>query len=520
MIAKRSLSVKRVDRRRFLGLSATAAVGLAASACSGSGPGSSAGTTARSTTTTGAAARARPGLDGGGVPTTDAIAGWIEQVVARGVRRPGYEADRWTERFLLDRFRALGLHDVHREPVPVTRWEPTSWELVATPAGGEARTIDGFPLPLGRPVDGLELELAAYRDDDPGAVGGRAALVETQLIRLPATFPATGGSAPKDLSRRVYDPDGSFEGETHVLPHTTGRNEVLDPVIAAGAAAIIASVADYPGGGSAYYVPYAGKDLPVPGLWVGDADARWLRDQLGQGPVHVRLTVASTAEATTDHTIVGELPGADDELVLVSSHHDGPWASAVEDGSGLSLVLAQATYWAAQPAAKRPHRLRFVVNAGHMCGGAGLRAYIVAHADELASVVLEVHLEHASLLTEDRGGEQVAIDRCVPRWFFTSRNPQLEDAVYSAIEAEDLRRSMLVAPDGLGATPPTDGAAYHPAGVPIVQFLAAPWYLFDEADTIDKVDRRNLVPLTRATARIIAATAGVSAAAMRAGIVS
>jgi hypothetical protein len=54
------------------------------------------------------------------------------------------------------------------------------------------------------------------------------------------------------------------------------------------------------------------------------------------------------------------------------------------------------------------------------------------------------------------------------------------------------------------------------AGVPIVHFLAAPWYLFDSADTLDKIHRPTLVPLTRATVRIVESTADRSAAAMRA----
>jgi hypothetical protein len=37
---------------------------------------------------------------------------------------------------------------------------------------------------------------------------------------------------------------------------------------------------------------------------------------------------------------------------------------------------------------------------------------------------------------------------------------------------------------------------------------------------MDKVDRAGLVPLTRAAIRIVASTAGVSAAAMRAGAVT
>jgi hypothetical protein len=46
----------------------------------------------------------------------------------------------------------------------------------------------------------------------------------------------------------------------------------------------------------------------------------------------------------------------------------------------------------------------------------------------------------------------------------------------------------------------------------IVNFLTAPLYLFDEIDTLDKVDYGNLVPLTRVTIRIVQATATISAA--------
>ncbi len=89
-----------------------------------------------------------------------------------------------------------------------------------------------------------------------------------------------------------------------------------------------------------------------------------------------------------------------------------------------------------------------------------------------------------------------------------------------ALTTEQLDRSMIVAPDAFGEAPPTDGAGYHLAGVPVVNFLAAPHYLFDAMDTLDKIDREHLVPISRAAARIVASTAGVSAAAMRAGVVA
>jgi hypothetical protein len=50
-----------------------------------------------------------------------------------------------------------------------------------------------------------------------------------------------------------------------------------------------------------------------------------------------------------------------------------------------------------------------------------------------------------------------------------------------------------------------------------VNFLAAPFYLFDAMDTLDKIDRAGLVPITRAAIRIVESTAGISAASMRKG---
>ena len=157
-------------------------------------------------------------------------------------------------------------------------------------------------------------------------------------------------------------------------------------------------------------MPYDGISRPIPGVWISGTDGAWLRERLAAGPVQVTLTVEAATSEHESYNVVGELPGADDEMVIVGSHHDGPWASAVEDSSGIALVLAQATYWAAQPVERRPHRLVFLLQAGHMSGGAGLHAYIDAHRDELDSVVLEVHLEHAAREFAEADGE-LAPDR-------------------------------------------------------------------------------------------------------------
>jgi hypothetical protein len=157
----------------------------------------------------------------------------------------------------------------------------------------------------------------------------------------------------------------------------------------------------------------------------------------------------------------------------------------------------------------------FLLNAGHMAGGAGQAAFVREHRAELDRTVLQVHLEHAANEIVEEAGVLRATGQPESRWWFTTRINRLEAAVREAIEAEGLQRSFMLRPDTFGEKPTTDGADFHLAGVPLVHYLVAPFYLFDAMDTLDKIHRASLVPITRAAIRIVASTAGVSAAAMR-----
>jgi hypothetical protein len=75
-------------------------------------------------------------------------------------------------------------------------------------------------------------------------------------------------------------------------------------------------------------------------------------------------------------------------------------------------------------------------------------------------------------------------------------------------------------PTAFGDRPTTDGGDFYLAGVPIVNYLTAPFYLFDSMDTLDKIHRPSLVPVTRAAVRIVESTSGVSAGEMRAAVVA
>lgn len=461
--------------------------------------------------------------DGQMLPSMADMLSWVEEVVAQGVRRPGYPADQWTEEFIFKTFESLGLESVRFEPVQSAFWEDRPSRLLV---GADPRfvAIECFPVPLSEPIQ-VEGELARWDPAIPAAVAGKIAVYDIQFDSLPDEFPvfqrrAVPGSASSSPEALVeagwaFDPDGTFPEGRHRLPFAMELQETMGPAIAAGSIGYVGVLRGYPSGGCEYYVPYDGVFRPIPGVYVSEEDGDRLLSLLQNGASTARIDVVADRGFTTSHNVVGELPGADEEWVVIGTHHDAPWASAVEDGTGIAMLLAQATAWAALPAARRPHRMIFTAMAAHMSHGAGTRAFIERYRAMMDRIVLEVHLEHAAI-DRPASGHADESPRVTPRWWFTTEQPVLEQVVWDAIVEHRLDRSLVLTPDALAPFPTTDGGFFHLEGVPLVNYLTAPWYLFDPADTMDKVDHESLDKVSRAAFDIVESTTGRSARQMRA----
>ena len=220
-------------------------------------------------------------ISGGDVPDEDTILRWVAEVVDWGIRRPGYAADEWVEQWAAERFRALGMRDVRLEPVEVRRWEPTEWSLEVTAADGSTSAVDCFPVPFAA-VEGLDVELAAFDPALPDVVAGRASLYDVTLLRVPAPWPPPARCPRAPPPPRSLDVESTLAGE-HVLPFGIEFQEVLEPSMAAGAAAFVGVPHEYPGDSCRYYVPYDGVERPLPGVWVSGSDGARLRDPLAAG---------------------------------------------------------------------------------------------------------------------------------------------------------------------------------------------------------------------------------------------
>jgi hypothetical protein len=181
-----------------------------------------------------------------------------------------------------------------------------------------------------------------------------------------------------------------------------------------------------------------------------------------------------------------------EEVVVLSCHHDSPFASPVEDATGVAVVLALARHFAKAPLARR--RLVVVLTAGHFYGSLGTRTFIREHPDVVRRAAVEISIEHiAREAAEGPDGRLVPTGLPEATGIFVPFSDAVRDVVLAAVTREDLHRTVLLPAEGpLGPYPPTDGGDWWEAGVPVVNHISNPVYLLTDDDALEWVDRERL----------------------------
>ncbi|HEX4008672.1 MAG TPA: M28 family metallopeptidase [Solirubrobacteraceae bacterium] len=139
--------------------------------------------------------------------------------------------------------------------------------------------------------------------------------------------------------------------------------------------------------------PWAGRPLPYPAVSISLPAGRRLLSTLSLGaPVEVTVAHRSRLRPTTAHNVVGEIPGAGGETVILCAHYDsqaeGP--AVYDNGTGVASLLEIARLLAGS----RPRRrIVCLASAAEEIGLWGATAYTLAHARELPSAVAMINLD-------------------------------------------------------------------------------------------------------------------------------
>ena len=137
---------------------------------------------------------------------------------------------------------------------------------------------------------------------------------------------------------------------------------------------------------------FAGRPLPIPGVTVELEAGHELLSLLSAGPVRVRIEHGAAYAATETANVVGELPGASEEIVVVGAHYDTQLESHgyCDNGSGISALVNMARSWRALDL----HRtIVFIAFADEEHGSPGATDWCRRHRDLLDRTVAMVNLD-------------------------------------------------------------------------------------------------------------------------------
>lgn len=450
--------------------------------------------------------------------------GWIRRIVGFGTRRPGYPQSLEVERWLEQSFRDFGLVEIHCEPVRVNYWEPRATALTFA----DALELPCFPIPYTAwtapgGIESAVVFVGEGKPEDFEAVNlrGRIAAVEMRFAELMGAALKKGAHFIRDAGRSI--PDGSLHAANWLIRNFAAYYEAQRR----GATGFIGLLVDSPTDGCDFYVPYDGFLKGLPGVWVGREHAARMRVMAIAGK-RVRLWSTGYNRVVDSHNVVGVIPGsgsrgiAGNENIIVTCHHDAPFASAVEDASGLAVLLALAKAFGARQGTQGQLRrdLVFVAATGHFHGGIGNRTFVERHAEGmLKRTAAAFGVEHIAeeVEADGRGGYRLTGRPEVRALFFDGSRR------FASVLEEETKRcgvDRLICADAysFGPEPPCDSAPFFTAGIPSACHISGPLYLFDPHDTMDKVRSADLVPMTEFFAKVLRRVDVISATDLAEGM--
>jgi hypothetical protein len=430
---------------------------------------------------------------------------WQRELDLLGLRATGSAPHEGYVDTLRDRLERAGVRHLHFEPLPHRRWLAEAWSLHLA-SGEKVPTASYIPYSGGTPRGGISGPLVVFDPSappPPASLRGKVALWSLPLS--PLTYGTLGA-----LAYRSYDPlgllsaRGTYARSWLSIPTLIAT---LDGLVRAGAEACIC-VLDLPADAAhgAYY-PYDGVIRPVPGVFVDSATGARLRRAASAG-AHARVELRSQTRNVQTRNVVGLIPGASEELVLLHSHTDGP--NAIED-NGPNAIVAISQYLTRLPRRSLPRSVMVLLTTGHFAGGAGVKWFVAHHrSGSLLRTAAALTLEHLGAREWNPGpdGRSHLTGHLEPGTIFAPESSALVGPSYAALgRARDDPSSVLRpfvsapgSPDGNGW--PAEGTQLWTMGkLPTANYITGPTYLLNWGiPTIDKLDvdqmRREAIAFT------------------------
>ncbi len=401
-----------------------------------------------------------------------------------------YEA--MTADWLRERFRALGLEDIHRVPFDLgPQWTPRDWTLTASGAGQTLTFPSAYPAP-------------------PSTVWGSGRYTRRTVV----TPYAMSNSRDVEAVWVGLGTAADFAGRD-----VSGKAVVFQAMLAPGQMGNssrwerVAQRAEADGAALAIgiwgYAENMGviQDLPtteMPGFWVGFEDGQRLRRLIEEGPVRINASVdVDMVEGQTSVSQYAMLPGTTDETIIITAHQDGWFEAALDNASGLAVMVALAEHFSRVPQEQRRRNMIFVGTAGHHIGSPNSPYMLEQGMLERTALLLNAeHIAPVQFL-----GYGTELRRTVgisPRRWWVHGSDDLLDIVLDSYRTFGVSIVGEMHPSASGEIGAIDDEA------PSIQLIRSPEHKHTDMDVSVLIPSVGLEAVARAYAKIIDGVNGLS----------
>ena len=402
-------------------------------------------------------------------------------------RISGTKYEAMTADWIGEKFSELGLENIHTQAFDLRpQWFPIDWSLTAIGDGttlnfasvNPATRTPGFPEAM--ELEAIWVGLGTEADFIGRNVQGKAVIIQSML-------------APGQMGNSA-----SWEGAT-LRARDKGAAMIIGIWGYAGNLAVWQSLNAFQmirnEDGSSRYV---NQQLVMPGFFMGWEDGQRLRDLVATGgSVKISATLETeTREGLISPSIFGTLPGTTDEKIYVMAHMDGYYDAALDNASGVAVMLSLAEYFAQIPAEQRRRDIVFIGTAGHHVGSPN--AIYLRDEGLLENTALMINCEHiaptqfVNFNTEMRRSTTIT-----PRRWWVHGSQRLLDITLDAYRTF-----------GVSLISPMDGRATGEMmaidkEAPSLQVIRSPEHKHTDGDIMELVPGVGVEAVARSFAKII-----------------
>lgn len=465
------------------------------------------------------------------IPPKEEIFSWIEYLCSLGHRRSGTENNWKSAQYIADRFREFGLEDVRFDHPDAKLFFPEEWSLKIgeedipcyfinyTNYSGDIGVVD---------TGEITAELVYVGDGRPEDfegvdVKGKIVVANNRWLDYDLDYFEKYHASDKCW---WYDPRNTVtSGNQYIHKNTYDPNTFPQnycDAVNRGAVGFIGVLIDncdhyehYNENYSQAYAKFLDQEkyhfntMYQPGLWINRTWGAELkrRIELSEGQLMATIRMRNRVEASHANVVSGILPGMSDEIILVHSHHDSSFQGAIQDASGMSVVLAIAKYFSKIPKEQRKKTLMFGAMDSHFSGYAGHEGFIRRMQEENRNIVMDFVIEHVAMEAVDdieaEGDEMRFTGEIGMRLIYASENKLILDMLTDAVKDNNLERCLVVPCIKGKADVCSDGDRFFKAGIPVVSIISPVIYLMDPVDKPDRVAVNELPKITSAWVEMI-----------------